>query len=479
MSGTTGIVWFRRDLRLAENPALAAACGECDTVLPVYLHAPDPEGAARAGAAGRWWLGRSLRALEGDLRRRGGRLVVLEGEPAETLPPLAGRVGAARAYWNRLYDPPLAERDDRAREALEAAGLEVRVSPGALLLEPWAVRTGKGTGYRVFKPFWTKARARIGEAVREAPVPEAPKRISLPPRAPDGVSPGEVGLGEAPEGADCLEGHWTPGEAGAEERLAAFLGGRLADYPAQRERLDREGTSRLSPHLHFGEVAPAAVWRRVAAWREESGHDEAAGAFLRQLGWRTFSYHVLHHYPDLPKTSLDPRFRRYPWTTDAGRMAAWREGRTGFPVVDAAMRQLRRSGWMPNRARMIAASVLTKDLAIPWQEGAAWFAERLVDADLAANGFGWQWAAGSGADAQPFFRIFNPVSQGRRHDPQGGYAHRWLPELAAYDAAWIHHPADAPEGPGEYPAPVVDHAEARTAALKAYRALRGVGTEEA
>ncbi len=471
MSKTTGIVWFRRDLRLADNPALAAACGECDAVLPVYLHAPEG-GDAPLGAAGRWWLGRSLTAFGESLRERGGRLLCQRGEPAGTLRALAEGTGAGTVYWNRCYEPACVTRDEAVREGLEDAGLAVRTFSGALLLEPWAIRTGRGTGYRVFKPFWTKARERIGHGPEPVPAPE---RIFLPGRTPGGVSPAELGLGEPPEGGDCLEKWWRPGEAAAQERLEAFLSTTLADYPARRERLDLDGTSRLSPHLHFGEIAPGAVWRSAAGRRSEDGDGDgvAAEAFLRQLGWRLFSYHVLHHNPDLPERSLDPRFRRYPWATDPGRLAAWREGRTGFPVVDAAMRQLRRTGWMPNRARMIAASVLTKDLNLSWQEGAAWFAERLVDADLAANSFGWQWAAGSGADAQPFFRIFNPVTQGRKHDPQGIYVHRWLPELAAFDAAWIHHPADAPEGAGRYPAPIVDHAQARTAALKAYRALRG------
>jgi deoxyribodipyrimidine photo-lyase len=369
------------------------------------------------------------------------------------------------------------------REGLEEAGLRARAFAGRLLHEPEAVCTGSGGPYRVFTPFWKKLRTeldpgeplpvpRLGPSRAPEPWPESVPldALALTPRQQDGVDWGEG-----------MRGFWTPGESAGAERLAAFVEDGLLRYPERRNRPDLDGSSRLSPHLHWGEVSPRQVWRAAEGWVRNGPMREAADAFLAEIGWREFAYHVLHHFPETPTEPLKPEFGGLEWREDGEALEAWRRGRTGYPIVDAGMRQLWALGWMHNRVRMLAASFLTKHLLLPWQEGSRWFWDTLVDADLANNTMGWQWTAGSGADAQPFFRVFNPVTQGERFDPEGAYVRRWVPELAGLPDRYLHRPWEAPEGVlaeagvalGEtYPRPVVDHAEARRRALDAFAALR-------
>lgn len=438
------IVWFRRDLRLADNPALAAAAA-AGPVVPVFVWCPQEEEPWAPGSASRWWLHRSLEALERDLRRHRLRLVVRQGPALEVLRELSAEVDAAGVHWNRLYEPAAERRDRRVKRELRAAGLQASSHNAALLVEPWEVSTAAGEPYRVFTPFWRACMTQL-----DPPPPEPAPSLQAPERWPDASPIAELGLEPEVDWAGGLAAEWTPGEAGAGERLERFLEQPVARYATARDLPAVEGTSRLSPHLHFGEIGPRQVWHEI------HGRGIQADRYLTELGWREFAHHLLHHFPSTPEQPLRPEFERLPWRDDPDGLRAWQRGRTGFPLVDAGLRQLWETGWMHNRVRMVAASFLVKDLLIPWQQGARWFWDTLVDADLANNTLGWQWTAGCGADAAPFFRVFNPQLQAAKADPDGAYARRWLPELDT----------------SHYPAPIVDHAAARRRALEALRRVK-------
>jgi deoxyribodipyrimidine photo-lyase len=472
------LVWFRQDLRLADNPALAAAADR--PVLPVFVLDDAAAGRWAPGGAARWWLHHGLAALGDALAAKGARLHLARGRAETIIPALAAATGAAEVHAARLYEPWARERDRRVAEALEGAGARLRLHASALLHEPHALRSGSGRPYAVFAPF-AKAIAAAGEP--DAPVP-APRRL-LPARdAPDGDALAEWRLApRAPDWAAGFGEMWTPGEAGAQARLARFLDGPLRGYAAARDRPAVAGTSALSPHLHWGEVSPRQVWHAVraaaAAARRRPGD---AAPFLREIAWREFSHHLLWHRPELPERALRAPYDAFPWEPDPRLLRAWQRGRTGYPIVDAGMRQLWRLGWMHNRVRMVVGSFLVKHLLQPWQDGAAWFWDTLVDADLANNSVNWQWVAGAGTDAAPYFRIFNPVLQGEKFDPAGGYVRRFVPELARLPDRWLHRPWEAPEEElraagvalgRDYPRPVVDLAEGRARALAAFARLRG------
>ena len=465
---THALVWLRRDLRLDDQPALHAALDAGHVPLPLYIHAPQEEGAWAPGAASRAWLHHSLRALRDDLRSRGSDLLLRRGDSERVLQEVIAHSGARTVYWTRKYEPATQPRDARIKRRLREQGIECESFNGALLFEPWELATKQGGPYKVFTPFW---RAALAQWRMPAPW-DAPMRLPKPV-ALQGDDLEAWELLPSPCWDQRFWEHWQPGEAGARSMLEAFGDGALRGYREQRDLPDRTGTSRLSPHLHFGEIAP---WRICASLAGERNAANAADidAFLRQLGWREFAYHLLHHFPRTPEHNLDARFDRFPWATlSPADRKAWQRGRTGLPIVDAGMRELWATGYMHNRVRMIVASVLVKHLRAHWLEGARWFWDTLVDADLANNTLGWQWVAGSGADAAPYFRVFNPVAQARRFDPQARYITRWVPELAALPVAqrfapWQHGMAV----PG-YPAqPCVDLAEGRRQALDAYAAMR-------
>jgi deoxyribodipyrimidine photo-lyase len=467
------ILWFRQDLRLADNPALDALEGR--PVLPVYLLEEGPEA---PGGAARWWLHHSLAALGRALAARGAPLVLLRGEAREVLPRLAARIGAEEVHAGRRTEPLARRRDAETHSALQAAGGRLVLHRTALLHEPHLVRTGAGKPYSVYTPF---ARALFALLEDLPPPVPAPDRIRPAPGAPEGLGLDALGLlprPPEPDWAADFPAQWTPGEEGAAARLGAFLAHGLAGYADRRNDPAAEwGTSGLSPHLHLGEISPRQVWHAAKA-RGGKGLE----TFLKELLWREFSHHLLWHRPEMPEAPLRPEFAAFPWRPDAALLRAWQRGRTGYPVVDAGMRQLWRIGWMHNRVRMIAASFLVKHLLQPWQDGEAWFRDTLVDADIAANSASWQWVAGCGADAAPYFRIFNPVLQGEKFDAGGAYVRRWCPELARLPDRWIHRPHEAPElvlrGAGvtlgrDYPAPVMGLAEGRAAALAAFAAVKG------
>ena len=471
------IVWFRHDLRLADNAALTAAVAEGRPLLGVYVL--DETGSRPAGGAGRWWLHHSLQVLDGAMRTRGASLLLLRGKAEAGLGDLAAAIGANAVHWTAGNEPAAAEQERRVAAALERSGIAAHVHGGGLLALPGSITTRAGGPVKVFARFWQTLRERGAPS----PARPAPKRLPPPPAGvPGGMALAELGLlPSGPDWAGGLRDHWHDGrdvgEAAAQARLDGFLDGGLADYATGRDYPARPAVSGLSAHLRWGEIGPCQVWHAALA---RHGWTRQTEAFLRELAWREFAYHLLHHFPDLTTTPLDARFAAFPWQHDAALQQAWRRGRTGYPLVDAGMRELWRTGVMHNRVRMVAASFLVKHLLQPWQDGEAWFWDTLVDADPANNPVNWQWVAGCGADAAPFFRIFNPVLQGEKFDPEGAYVRRWVPELAALPDKHVHAPWTALEAVlwkaqvrlGEtYPLPIVDHAAARARALAAFRAL--------
>jgi deoxyribodipyrimidine photo-lyase len=475
--GETGILWLRRDLRLADNPALQAAIGTCARVLPLYIHAPQEDSPWTPGAASSWWLHHSLTALDHSLRARGSRLTVARGESLGTLLRTAKAIGATRIFWNRLYDPASRGRDSRVKVALREAGLACESHSARLLFEPWDIQSASGEPYRVYSAFWRRCAPLLQGLT---PIP-APGRLPPAPELP-GSDLGDLGLLPAIPWDQGLRERWQPGEAAALERARDFVAQGLALYGERRDLPAVLGTSGLSPHLQFGEIGPRQVLELIVR-RQGALQGEAPEPFVREILWREFAYHLLYHFPHTTEEPLDPRFARLPWREGGTEalLRAWQRGRTGIPLVDAGMRELWRTGWMHNRVRMVVASFLTKNLRLPWQRGARWFWDTLVDADLASNTLGWQWSAGCGADAAPYFRIFNPVRQGERFDPEGTYVRRWCPELARLPAKHLHQPWSAPElvlqeagvrlGQ-DYPRPVVDLTRSRAEALAAFESIR-------
>jgi deoxyribodipyrimidine photo-lyase len=464
------LLWFRQDLRLADNPALAAALQHGGQQLPVYILDSVHPGKWQPGGASRWWLHHSLMQLDAALRARGSRLILRRGDPAVILPELARTVGATAVMWNRCYEPWAVTRDEQIKRSLKESGLAVTSFNGSLLREPWDIQKPDGAPYRVFTPYW-KA---LQKLEIPAPLPAPAALPSCPDVASDSLDSWTL-CPTRPDWAGGLRDSWQPGEAGALQRWTDFAERALGGYGELRNRPDLPATSALSPHLHFGEISPRTLWHqtqaRLAAQPQLHRDSEK---FLAEMGWREFSYNLLWQCPDLPDVPLRPEFRAFPWADDPAALSGWQRGETGYPIVDAGMKQLWHTGWMHNRVRMIVASFLVKDLLIPWQAGAAWFWDTLVDADLASNAASWQWVAGCGADAAPYFRVFNPVLQGEKFDPDGTYVRRWLPELATVPSAFIHKPWQAPPllRPRHYPAPMVAHDMARDRALAAFAEIK-------
>ncbi|MGB5640315.1 MAG: deoxyribodipyrimidine photo-lyase [Sedimenticolaceae bacterium] len=463
------IVWFRRDLRLYDNPALAAALANHKRILPLYIHAPDEDAPWQPGAATHWWLHHALADLAEQLN---GRLLIRRGDSLATLQDLAGRTGASAVYWNRLYEPAAVRRDTGIKTALHAAGIGAVSENAALLFEPWEAQNRQGGPYRVFTPFW-KRLLEFGLPQSPVDVPAVDGRVwkSAAGKGIDGCSLDDLGLLPEVPWDQGIATAWHPSRAGAEARLEEFIATELRHYAHGRDMPGREQVSRLSPYLHFGQLGPREI---VHACRNVR---HAAADFLREIGWREFAHHLLYHFPHTSDAPMDERFSAFPWREDGAALRAWQRGETGIPLVDAGMRQLWATGWMHNRVRMIVASFLTKNLLLSWQAGARWFWDTLVDADLAGNSLGWQWTAGCGADAAPYFRVFNPVLQGEKFDPAGDYVARWVPELSRLPAKWIHRPWESPESVlrqagivqgSDYPHPLVDLKASRLRALEAW-----------
>jgi deoxyribodipyrimidine photo-lyase len=471
------LLWFRSDLRLNDNPAMLAAASRNAPVIPVFIWAPEEEEPWPPGAASRWWLHQSLNSLRERLASIGLQLILRRGPSLSRLQQLISETGADAVFWNRRYEPAVIARDTLIKETLREQEISVETFNASLLHEPWTIQSkGAQRPYQVFTAFWKTC---LSQPEPPAPL-DIPDHLAHPPVWPESLALADFDLEPRIDWASGFKPVWNPGEAGARAELENFLSHELDRYPRDRDIPDRRGTSHLSPHLHFGEISPRRIWHSLQKARN-SENAEAADKYLRELGWREFAYHLLFHFPQTPNQPLRPEFAKFPWRMDAVMLKQWQRGKTGYPLVDAGMRELWATGWMHNRVRLVVASFLTKHLRMNWEEGAYWFWDTLVDADLANNTLGWQWSAGSGADAAPYFRIFNPMKQSERFDPDGNYLRRWVPELTRLTTPWIHAPWTAPPEVLEqagiqlgktYPFPVVEHESARREALSAFESIR-------
>jgi deoxyribodipyrimidine photo-lyase len=478
----SSIVWFRNDLRVADNPALSAAIALGVPVLCVYIWAPGEEGDWPPGAASRWWVHHSLLSLDAELRRRGSRLTILRGSSKQILTQLAAEINATTVFWNKRYEPASLQRDREVAAALESKGVHATPLASALLFNPDEVKNSEGKPYKVFTQFWRRC---LSGAAPADPL-KAPATIPPYTRRLQSLTVEDLKLLPAIRWTETMEKTWSPGCQTATAQLKSFLKNALRDYARSRDIPSEPATSRLSPHLHFGEISARQVWHVTKEFEmRAAGAARGEESFLRELCWRDFAYYLLYHFPHTPLEPLRPEFKAFPWRKRANLLKAWQRGGTGYPLVDAGMRELWATGWMHNRVRMIVASFLIKDLLIDWQTGARWFWDTLVDADLANNTLGWQWVAGCGADAAPFFRIFNPVTQGEKFDPDAKYIRKWVPELSRLSNEHIQTPWLAPKDvldkagvklAENYPRPIVDHAAARDLALDAFAKIRRART---
>jgi deoxyribodipyrimidine photo-lyase len=480
------IVWFRNDLRLADHPALHAAAASKRPLVCVYLHSAKSRTQRSPGAAARWWLHGSLQALEAALAKHGGRLTILRGTPTDILTKFATAVNAAAIYWNRRYDAPGRALDAALETTFKKQGVTVSTFNGHLLHEPETIKNQSGKPFRVFTAYW-RAAIKLGPPAAPLAAPRKLHFHRLPRRLPFKLKPiplARLALEpQKPDWAGGLRATWTPGESTAHTHLKRFLATTLSEYSTDRDRPDRRGTSRLSPYLAFGNISVRQIWHTAHASVLKvpaPGKQRQLAKFLAELGWREFNYQIFYHHPDLAERNFQSRFDPLRWRSDRRGLEAWQHGRTGYPIVDAGMRELWTTGWMHNRVRMVAASFLIKHLLIDWRTGEQWFWDTLVDADPANNAGNWQWVAGSGADAAPYFRIFNPILQGEKFDPDGDYVRRWVPELARLPSKVIHKPwtanaeqlATAGIRLGKtYPRPIVDHDKARHRALLNVKSL--------
>jgi deoxyribodipyrimidine photo-lyase len=463
---TIALVWFRQDLRLTDNPAFLEACSQHQFVIPLYVYQEQRSVLGRAQA---WWLHHSLTALSHALSQLGLHLILRKGNPLEIILDLVKNVPINTVYWNRCYEPMAISRDTNLKSTLLEQGIEVKSSNGSLLHEPWTIKNKQGDFFKVFTPYWKRCRQSLSIQPARS-ITHSPKGLEVPS---DTILEWKL-LPTIPWAARFPE-YWTPGEQGAQNKLHEFINHHLTGYKKNRDFPANNATSRLSPHLHFGEISPWAVVRAIEIAKLDPHCDFASAEhFLSELGWREFSVYLLYHFPKLPSENFKPEFDAFPWHNDEQWLKRWQKGLTGYPIIDAGMRELWATGYMANRVRMIVASFLTKGLFVDWRLGAAWFLDTLVDADLANNSASWQWVAGCGADAAPYFRIFNPVLQSQKFDPEGDYIRQWIPELGKLKGQAIHAPWEWPESKESilYPKPIMNHKEARTMALSYYKQLK-------
>lgn len=486
------IVWFRRDLRLQDNPAWNAAILHGGPILPVYIHCPEEEGSWRRGGASSWWLHHALADLEAQLKEHNIELTIIDRakasspEPSlEALHELITHTGATAVFWNRCYDPAITQRDTKIKRSLTEASIQAESFNGSLLLDPLTIKNQSNKPFQVFTPFWKHCRQIEVSPPQTLTITDQEAFIIAEPYQPtsDPVSTAtlaELKLLPTIPWDQGLQDSWNPTRMGGIELLSqaedkAPLYASTRDLPAQ------DGTSRLAPYLHFGQISPREFFHHIRRTKDSTKVEKADTGILRQLYWREFSAHLLYHFPHSQDRALKSQYDSFPWDYDEDILRKWQLGQTGFPIVDAGMRQLWHTGWMHNRTRMIAGSLLVKHLLQPWQEGARWFWDTLCDADLANNSMGWQWLAGSGADASPYFRIFNPIIQGKKFDPTGDYVRKWCPELAKLPDNLIHTPWEATpielrlasiDLGKDYPNPIIPHELGRKKALDAYEAYK-------
>lgn len=467
---TNAVVWFRQDLRLMDNPAFFTACTHHDTIIPLYIL---DDKTNRLGEAQAWWLHHSLIALNDSLTMQNGLTLILrKGDPLRILLDLINTINIDAIYWNRCYEPKSIERDKNIKTTLQTSGINVFSFNGSLFNEPWTINNKSGDFFKVFTPYWNTCKKNLTIKPQQS-VPHKLKSIAI-----KGDEINEWQLLPRLNWASQFPNFWTPGEQGAQQRLNTFISDNLQDYKKNRDIPEKQATSLLSPHLHFGEISPWTILRAIESAKLDANFNLAdTEHFLSELGWREYSYYLLYHVPLLPNQNFKPEFDAFPWHNDKLLLKQWQKGMTGYPIVDAGMRELWATGYMHNRVRMIVASFLTKDLFIDWRLGAEWFLDTLVDADLANNSASWQWVAGCGADAAPYFRIFNPVLQSKKFDPDGIYIRRWVPELASLDNHTIHAPWESSNAILiytiiNYPKPIINHHESRLKALTYYSQLK-------
>ncbi len=471
------IVWLRQDLRLEDNPALFYAAQE-SVVIPVYILDTSPPKQWQLGGAQRWWLHYSLINLQKQFAKHHLQLILRRGDPKKILLDLVEKTQAKAVYWNRCYEPHAIARDAKIKTFLKQYKIDNEIYNASLLFDPWEIKNQQGEYFKVFTAFWKNC-------LKQAKPKSLLKIPKLNPYShhltSDKLNSWDL-LPQQPNWAKAFNSIWQPGSNGAQKRLISFLKNGLRGYANNRDVPAIDGTSRLSPHLHFGEIGPRQIWHAV---QQELTHRNNISAdserFLAELGWREFPYYLLYHFPNLPDKPFQTKFANFTWHNNKKLLRAWQRGETGYPLIDAGMRQLWRIGWMHNRVRMIVASFLTKDLLIPWQQGEVWFWDTLVDADLANNSAGWQWVAGSGADAAPYFRIFNPILQSKKFDPEGNYIRQWIPEFKNLPNKYIHEPWTAPKEilkqakvklGGNYPYTIINHEFARDRALTEFKKLK-------
>ena len=473
------LVWFRNDLRLDDNPALLKAAETGLPIIPLYVH--DPKNPRPLGGASRWWLHHSLESLDQSLQKLGARLILKQGDAASILDQLVKSLPISHVFWSRRYDQASIAQDSALKAQLKKQGLTCQSFQGSILFEPHTIKNNQNQPFKVFSPFWKHC---LKHAQFDVPKPAPVSLNFYQPCVAESESLDSLKLLPTyPDWAGGLRQTWQPGEQGAQDRLEVFVDQGVLNYKTQRDHPSLPATSLLSPHLRFGEISLRRLWQMIQNHRLIKPElDNDADHFLREIGWREFSYYLLFYFPDLPTVSWRADFKNFPCAHDQALLKAWQKGKTGYPIVDAGMRQLYQTGWMHNRVRMIAASFLIKHLLQPWQRGEEWFWDTLVDADLANNASGWQWVAGSGADASPYFRIFNPILQGERFDPDGTYVKQWVPELENLSPSFIHKPWESDQKTlvqagvqlgKTYPAPLVNHEKARIFALQAYEVMKG------
>ncbi len=473
MGNTAAIVWLRTDLRIRDNAALITASRQ-GAIVPVYIHAPEEEGHWAIGAASTVWLHHSLQELASALKEHGVDLILRTGSTIDNLIDIASKVSARKLFFNRRYEPWARELESKLVNRLKQEGIEVEQFDSNLLFRPESILNKQGNPYKVFTPF---LKSLPGVAL---PLTQ-PKQLAGSDQRIESAPLDELKLLPRINWTKGILEAWQPGEAGAQTHLRKFCKEAVEHYGEGRDRPDKTLVSRLSPYLHFGEISPRVIWHTVHNHCLSAKGTNDGDNFLRQLCWREFAYHLLFHFPETSDHPLRTDFNHFPWIRNESSLKAWQRGNTGYPLVDAGMRELWHTGWMHNRVRMVVASFLVKHLLISWKDGAEWFWDTLVDADLANNTLGWQWVAGCGADAAPYFRIFNPVTQGQKFDPDGLYVRRWVPEIAKLPTKWLHSPWTAPKEElikagiqlgGSYPEPIVDHSEARQRALAALATLK-------
>lgn len=473
---TKTIVWFRKDLRLRDNPTLEFALANKREVIPVFIWDEEEGGQWSPGAASRWWLHQSLKSLARSIQELGGCLILEKGKPEEILPLLAKENGVDEVLYSRRYDPAGLTTQEAVEEALDEGGIRTESFNASLLNEPWEIQNASGRPFQVFTPYWRNCR----NGIYKQPANYQIRNLSFIEKPTPRSSLDELGFLPDHPWHEKFFSHWDVSEVAGQAQVVHAAREIVPSYANSRNSPGTDGTSRLSPYLAWGLISPRQVCHSVLQ-NEPEGSNLGENKFLAEIGWREFSYHLLYHFPHLPNQPLRPKYAAFPWLSNPQTLKDWKLGQTGYPMVDAGMRQLYETGWMHNRVRMVVASFLVKHLLISWEEGARWFWDTLVDADLASNTQGWQWAAGCGADAAPYFRIFNPITQGEKFDKSGRYARRWIPELGDVPNKWLFRPWEAPsdllsehdlELGGNYPNPCVDHFEARARALQALSSLK-------